>query len=126
VVVPGATGQLLLVLLAVAVGCALIATGRFGGRAGWSAAGLAITLPDGFLQAYVLARRYTLANGVPGSHRRRPVGMFLWQQGKARLRLRLAQRFTYAMPVWGGDLPDRPSKPVVVPVPISIRRVEGT
>jgi hypothetical protein len=57
--------SLLLVLLAVAVGCALIVTGRFDARAGWFAAGLAITLPYGFLQAYVLARRYTLANLVP-------------------------------------------------------------
>ena len=56
---------LLLVLLAVAVGCALIIAGRFDARAGWFAAGLAITLPYGFLQAYVLARRYTLANLVP-------------------------------------------------------------
>lgn len=57
--------SLLLILLAVAVGCALIATGRFDGRAGWFGVGLAITLPHGFLQAYVLARRYTLANDVP-------------------------------------------------------------
>jgi hypothetical protein len=57
--------SLLLVLLAVAVGSALIVTGRFDARAGWFAAGLAVTLPYGFLQAYVLARRYTLANLVP-------------------------------------------------------------
>lgn len=57
--------SLLLILLAVAAGFALIVTGRFDARAGWFAAGLAITLPYGFLQAYVLARRYTLATGVP-------------------------------------------------------------
>jgi hypothetical protein len=57
--------SLLLVLLAVAAGCVLIVTGRFDARAGWFAAGLAVTLPYGFLQAYVLARRYTLANLVP-------------------------------------------------------------
>jgi hypothetical protein len=57
--------NLLLILLAVAAGCVLILTGRFDGRAGWFAAGLAITLPYGFFQAYVLARRYTLVNGVP-------------------------------------------------------------
>ena len=57
--------SLLLVLLAVAVGCALILTGRFDARAGWFAAGLAVTLPYGFLQAYGTARRYTLVNGVP-------------------------------------------------------------
>ena len=47
------------------MGCALLVTGRFDARAGWFAAGLAITLPYGFFQAYVLARRYTLANLVP-------------------------------------------------------------
>lgn len=57
--------SLLLLLLAVATGCVLILTSRFDGRAGWFAAGMAITLPYGFLQAYVLARRYTLVNGVP-------------------------------------------------------------
>ena len=56
---------LLLVLLAVAVGCALIVADRFDARAGWFAAGLAIPLPYGFYQAYVTARRYTLANHVP-------------------------------------------------------------
>jgi hypothetical protein len=56
---------LLLLLLACGVGCALLVTGRFDARAGWFAAGLAITLPYGFLQAYVLARRYTLSNLVP-------------------------------------------------------------
>ena len=53
------------VLLAVAVGAALLVTDRFDGRAGWFAAGLAVALPYGFFQAYVLARRYTLANRVP-------------------------------------------------------------
>jgi len=57
--------SLLLILLAVAVGCALSFTGRLDARAYWFAAGLAITLPHGFYQAYVTARRYTLANHVP-------------------------------------------------------------
>jgi hypothetical protein len=57
--------SLLLILLAVGVGCTLIVTGRFDARAWWFTAGLAITLPHGFLQAYVTARRYTLANHVP-------------------------------------------------------------
>jgi hypothetical protein len=57
--------SLLLILLAVAAGCALIVTGRFDARAGWFAAGLAVTLPYGVVQAYVLARHYTIANGVP-------------------------------------------------------------
>jgi hypothetical protein len=56
---------LLLLLLACGVGCALLVTGRFDARAGWFAAGLAVALPYGLLQAYVLARRYTLANLVP-------------------------------------------------------------
>jgi hypothetical protein len=56
---------LLLLLLACALGCALIVAGRFDARAGWFAAGLAITLPYGFAQAYGLARRYTLAHPVP-------------------------------------------------------------
>jgi hypothetical protein len=56
---------LLLLLLACGVGCALLVSGRLDARAGWFAAGLAITLPYGFLQAYGLARRYTLTNHVP-------------------------------------------------------------
>jgi hypothetical protein len=52
---------LLLVLLAVATGFALVALRRFDRRAGWFAAGLALTLA----QAYGIAERYTLANGVP-------------------------------------------------------------
>lgn len=57
---------LLLVLLAAAAGCVLVAVGRFGARAAWLAGGLAVTLPHGLLQAYVLAGAYTAANGVPG------------------------------------------------------------
>lgn len=57
--------SLLLILLALGVGCALIAAGRFDARATWFAAGLVVTLPYGFYEAYVSARRYTLANHVP-------------------------------------------------------------
>jgi hypothetical protein len=57
--------SLLLILLALGVGCVLIATGRFDARAAWFAAGLGVTLPYGFYQAYVSARRYTLTNNVP-------------------------------------------------------------
>ena len=57
--------SLLLVFLAVAAGCVMILAGRFDARAGWFLAGLAVTLPYGFYQAYVLARRYTLVNQVP-------------------------------------------------------------
>jgi hypothetical protein len=56
---------LLLVLLAVGVGCVLLVLGRFDARAGWFAAGVAVTLPHGLLQAYWLARTYTLANYLP-------------------------------------------------------------
>jgi hypothetical protein len=56
---------LLLVLLAVGAGCVLLALGRFDARAGWFAAGMAVTLPHGLLQAYWLARTYTLANDLP-------------------------------------------------------------
>jgi hypothetical protein len=58
--------SLVLLLVAVAVGCALIATGRFDARAGWFAAGVALTLPHGFLQAYHFARLYTLSVHLPG------------------------------------------------------------
>jgi hypothetical protein len=43
--------SLLLILLAVGVGCVLIATGRFDARAGWFAVGLLVALPYGFYQA---------------------------------------------------------------------------
>ena len=57
--------SLLLILLVLGVGCVLIAAGRFDARAAWFAAGLVVTLPYGFYQAYVSARRYTLTNNVP-------------------------------------------------------------
>jgi hypothetical protein len=57
--------SLLLILLAVGVGCVLIIAGRIDARAAWFAAGLVVTLPYGFYQAYVSARRYTLTNNVP-------------------------------------------------------------
>jgi hypothetical protein len=57
--------SLLLILLALGVGGVLIAAGRFDARAAWFGAGLVVTLPYGFHQAYVSARRYTLANHVP-------------------------------------------------------------
>ena len=57
--------SLLLVLLAVGVGCALIVAGRFDARAAWFAAGLAATLPYSLYQAYGTARRYTVTNNVP-------------------------------------------------------------
>jgi hypothetical protein len=58
--------SLLLLLLAVGVGCVLLVLGRFDARAGWFGAGVAVTLPHGLLQAYGLARTYTLANDLPG------------------------------------------------------------
>jgi hypothetical protein len=58
--------SVLLVLLAVGAGCTLLVLGRLDARAGWFAAGAALTLPHGLLQAYLLARAYTLANDLPG------------------------------------------------------------
>jgi hypothetical protein len=57
--------SLLLLLLAVGLGCVLLVLGRLDGRAGWFAAGLGVTLPHGLLQAYSLARTYTFANDLP-------------------------------------------------------------
>jgi len=56
---------LLLVLLSVAFGAALLATRRWDGRATWYAAGLAVVVPHAVLQAYDLARSYTIGNNVP-------------------------------------------------------------
>jgi hypothetical protein len=58
--------SLLEVLLAVAALLALVALRRFDARAGWLAVGLALPLPHGLLQAYWLAKRYTVGNDVPG------------------------------------------------------------
>ena len=58
---------LVLILIAVGIGCVLIATGRFDARAGWFAAGLTLTLPHGFLQAYHFARLYTISVKLPGA-----------------------------------------------------------
>jgi hypothetical protein len=56
---------LLLIVMAWAGLCALLAVRRFDGRAIAFAAGLAAVLPYGFLQAYDFAKAYTLANNVP-------------------------------------------------------------
>ncbi len=55
----------LLVLLSVGIGAALVATRRWDSRATWYAAGLAVVTPHALLQAYDLARNYSLANGIP-------------------------------------------------------------
>jgi hypothetical protein len=52
----------LLMLMSVALGAVLLTLRRWDGRATWYAAGLAVVLPHGFLQAYDLARSYTEAN----------------------------------------------------------------
>jgi hypothetical protein len=57
--------SLLLVLGAVAGLGVLVAVDRLDARAGWFAAGLAITLPHALLQAYRLARSYTMVNAMP-------------------------------------------------------------
>lgn len=56
---------IILVLIGWAGLAALLAARRFDARAGWFTAGLVVLLPYGFYQAYHLARRYTLDNGVP-------------------------------------------------------------
>src|SRR6266511_3715936 len=56
---------LLEILLAVAALLGLVALRRCGARAGWFAAGLALTLPHGLVQAYGIAERYTVGNDVP-------------------------------------------------------------
>jgi hypothetical protein len=57
--------MLLLILLAIGVVCLLVVLGRFDGRAGWFAAGLAIPLPHGLLQAYDFAHTYSLTVWLP-------------------------------------------------------------
>jgi hypothetical protein len=59
-----ADGVLLVVML-VGVGALLLAVRRWDGRAWWAAAGLAVVTPHALVQAYDLARTYTLANAVP-------------------------------------------------------------
>jgi hypothetical protein len=56
---------LLLVLLAVGVGAALVATRRWDTRATWFAVGLAVVVPHALLQAYDFAHNYSLANSIP-------------------------------------------------------------
>jgi len=56
---------LLEVLLALAALLVLVALRRFDARAGWFAVGLALPMPHGLVQAYVIAERYTVGNGVP-------------------------------------------------------------
>src|SRR6266545_4362084 len=56
---------LLEVLLALAALLVLVALRRFDARAGWFAVGLTLPMPHGLVQAYVIAERYTVGNGVP-------------------------------------------------------------
>ncbi len=57
--------SLLLLLIAVAAGYVLLVVRRFDQRATWFFAGLAVVLPHALLQAYSLARIYSMANGLP-------------------------------------------------------------
>jgi hypothetical protein len=57
--------MLLLILLALGVGCLLVVLGRFDAKAAWFAAGLALGLPHGLLQAYGFAHSYTVAVFMP-------------------------------------------------------------
>jgi hypothetical protein len=56
---------LLLVLLAVGIGAALLATRRWDARATWFAVGLGAVTPHALLQAYDLAHNYSIANSIP-------------------------------------------------------------
>ena len=56
---------LLLVLMAVGIGAALLATRRWDARATWFAIGLGVVAPHALLQAYDLAHNYSIANSIP-------------------------------------------------------------
>jgi hypothetical protein len=55
----------LLVLVSAGLGAALLALRRWDARAWWFAGGLSLVLPHALVQAYVLAKGYSLGNGVP-------------------------------------------------------------
>jgi hypothetical protein len=55
----------LLVLLAVAVGAAALALGRWDRRVPWFALGLVVVLPEALWQAYGYAGAYSAGNGIP-------------------------------------------------------------
>lgn len=57
---------LLLVLLAIGIGCVAHVLRRTDARTWWFAGGLALTLPHGLYQAYVTAADYSRDNRVPG------------------------------------------------------------
>jgi hypothetical protein len=57
--------MLLLILLVIGIGCLLVILGHFDARAAWFAAGLAVTLPHGLLQAYDFASSYTMSVFMP-------------------------------------------------------------
>ena len=56
---------ILLVLMAVGIGAALVATRRWDSRATWFAAGLGVVVPHATLQAYDYAYAYTVGNKIP-------------------------------------------------------------
>jgi hypothetical protein len=56
---------LLLVLMAVGLGAALLATARWDARASWFAVGLAVVAPHALLQAYDFAHHYSVVNQIP-------------------------------------------------------------
>jgi hypothetical protein len=55
----------LLVAGSAALGAVVLTLGRWDGRAWWYAAGLGLVLPHALVQAYDLAKGYSLGNGVP-------------------------------------------------------------
>jgi hypothetical protein len=93
----------------------------FGGAVWLQQGQVSALLPERPDPAYVRS----FVHGFPGQ----PVFLVGGERaprGYASLRLRLAQRFTYRMPVWEETYLTRPSRAVVVPIPVSIWRVEGT
>src|SRR6266704_971838 len=59
------TTEVLTELLLASALLVLVALRRFDARAGWFAVGLTLPMPHGLVQAYVIAERYTVGNGVP-------------------------------------------------------------
>ncbi|HYY79094.1 MAG TPA: hypothetical protein VFD04_07920, partial [Actinomycetes bacterium] len=92
--------------------------------------GGAVWLQQGQVSALLPARpdpayARSFARGFPGQ----PVFLVAGRQaprGYGSLGLRLADRFTYVMPVWQETYLSRPAQAIAVPMPISIWRVEGT
>jgi hypothetical protein len=93
--------------------------------------GGAVWLQQGQVSALLPARpdptyARSFVSGFPGQPVFLVAGGRQPPRGYGSLGLRLADRFTYVMPVWEETYLTRPSKALAVPMPISIWRVEGT